>query len=310
MSRVPHDSPVIRTMLAHRSVRAFADEPLPDGVEETLREVMRRGPTSSALQTYTFVFVRDRAVRAGIRPWCGDQRWVEECPLLIIACSDQRRVEDAARARGYPYRASDLRILVSSVEDLTIAMQNASLAAQSLGLGTVMIGGVSNGAKEIHDLLDLPSRVVPLLGLCVGVPAPSQRDLEPRPRIPAELVFHTDRYRLSAEREAALLAEHDRAVAGRGYYEGRRLGWDAIHDEPAGEDPVPDDGYGWTEHVARKQARTWWTRFGPKILHDLEALGLRIVPRDPTSHDPTAPDATAPDPTAPDGPTGPERSTP
>ena len=292
MTHLPRINPVIRTVLSHRSVRAFADEPLPDGVEETLREVMRRGPTSSALQNYTFVFVRDRAVRADIRPWCGDQSWVEECPLLIIACSDQRRVENATRARGYPYRASDLRILISSVEDVTIAMQNASLAAQSLGLGTVMIGGVSNGAKEIHDLLGLPQRVVPLLGLCVGVPASSQRDLTARPRIPAELVFHTDRYDLSAEQEATLLAEHDRAVVQRGYYDGRRIEWDAIHDEPAGEDPVPHDAYGWTEHVARKQSRTWWTHFGPKILHDLEALGLRIVPRDGS---------------APSGLTGPER---
>lgn len=276
MSSVPHENDVIRTILAHRSVRAFTDDPLPEGVEDTLREVMRRGPTSSALQTYTFVFVHDRATRAAIRPWCGDQRWVEECPLLIVACSDQRRVENATAARGYPYRASDLRILVSSVEDLTIAMQNASLVAQSLGLGTVMIGGVSNGAKEIHDLLGLPQRVVPLLGLCVGVPAPSQHGLEARPRIPAELAFHHDRYDLSAEREAELLAEHDRAVVARGYYDGRRIGWDAIHEVPAGEDPVPYEAYGWTEHVARKQSRTWWTHFGPKLLHDLQALGLRI----------------------------------
>jgi len=276
MMRTPHTNETIRTLLRHRSVRAFSDEPLPAGVEATLREAMRRGPTSSALQTYTFVFVHDRTIRAHIRPWAGDQSWVEECPLLIVACSDQRRIENVTTARSYSYRASDLRILVSSVEDLTIAMHNASLAAQSLGLGTVMIGGVSNGAREIHELLGLPPRVVPLLGLCVGVPAESQRDLEARPRLPAELVFHDDRYALTAEREAELLAEHDRAVVERGYYHGRRIGWDAIHDGPVGEDPVPDEAYGWTEHVARKQSRTWWTRFGPKILHDLEAIGLRL----------------------------------
>lgn len=285
MTRTPHTNDTIQTLLSHRSVRAFSDEPLPAGVEATLREAMRRGPTSSALQTYTFVFVHDRAIRARIRPWAGDQRWVEECSLLIVACSDQRRVENVTTARGYPYRASDLRILVSSVEDLTIAVHNASLAAQSLGLGTVMIGGVSNGAKEIHELLGLPRRVVPLLGLCVGVPAASQRDLEARPRLPAELVFHDDRYALTAEREAELLAEHDRAVVERGYYDGRRIDWDAVHASPAGPDPVSDEAYGWTEHVARKQSRTWWSRYGPKLLHDLEAIGLRIRPDDEEPRD-------------------------
>ncbi len=285
MTSTLHSNDTIRTLLGHRSVRAFSDEPVPAGVEATLREAMRRGPTSSALQTYTFVFVHDRAIRARIRPWAGDQRWVEECPLLIVACSDQRRVENVTTARGYPYRASDLRILVSSVEDLTIAMHNASLAAQSLGLGTVMIGGVSNGAREIHELLNLPPRVVPLLGLCVGVPTDSQRNLEARPRLPAQLVFHDDQYALTAEREAELLAEHDRDVVARGYYDGRRIGWDAIHDGPAGDDPVPQEAYGWTEHVARKQSRTWWSRFGPKLLHDLEAIGLRIQDPDEKPRD-------------------------
>lgn len=276
MSDVNLENEVIRTILAQRSVRAFTDGPLPDGVAAVLKEVMRRGPTSSALQTYTFVFVHNRATRAAIRVWCGDQRWVEECALLIVACSDHRRVEKITVARGYPYRASDLRILISSVEDLTIALTNASLAAQSFGLGTVVIGGIANGAREISQLLALPPRVVPLLGLCVGVPAPSQRSLEARPRIPAELAFHEDVYDLRADREAELLADHDRAVIDRGYYDGRRIDWDEVQASSSTTDPVEYDAYGWTEHTARKQARTWWMSAGPKLLFDLQELGLRL----------------------------------
>lgn len=121
------------------------------------------------------MFVRNAESRARIAALAGGQPWIEACSLLIVGCSDQRRVENVTRVRGYPYHASDARMLVSSVEDLAIALQNASLAAQSLGLGTVMIGGISNGAKEIHEHLGLPQRVAPLLGLCIGTPASSQR---------------------------------------------------------------------------------------------------------------------------------------
>jgi nitroreductase len=163
----------INTITSHASVRRFKATPLAADLLELLKEVMRRGPTSSALQTYTIVFIQSLEIKETLQKYAGQQAFITESPLVIVACADLRRVRNITLTHGYPYRASDLRMLITSIEDLTIALQNASLTAQSLGLGTVMLGGVLNGSSEIAALLTLPRRIVPVLGLCVAdIPHP------------------------------------------------------------------------------------------------------------------------------------------
>lgn len=89
-------------------------------------------------------------------------------------------------------------------------------------------------------------------------------------------MFHGEGWSLSEEREAELLAAHDREVIARRYYEGRHIAWSSLHEMGSSDDPVKVDAYGWTEHVARKQTRAWWVEGGPKFLRDLRDLGLRL----------------------------------
>jgi nitroreductase len=235
---------------------------------------MRRSPSSSALQTYTVVLVRDKELRQAINKHAGNQPWIDECPLFIVGCADLRRVEAVTQAKGYPYRASDLRILISSTEDVTIAIQNASLAARSLDLATVMIGGVLNGTREIAELLNLPPRIIPLLGLCIGYTDAAWP--EARPRLPKSMVFHIDRYSLESDAEQQYLEQHDTEVVAQGYYHGRHIPITAI-DGTAKSDLVRESEYGWTEHVARKQARLWWLEASEKLASDFRMMGLRLI---------------------------------
>jgi nitroreductase len=265
----------IETILAHRSVRTYRSDPLSEAHLQLLTEAMRRGPSSSALQTYTVILITEQDLKEQLSHLCGDQAYIAQCPLFIVTCVDLRRVEKVTIARDYPYRASDLRILLSATEDVTIAVQNASLAAQSLGLATVMIGGVLNGSREIAALLGLPSRVVPVLGLCVGYSDEDPKTIPPRPRLPKEVVFHRERYQLSEQEEAKLLDRHDHEVISSGFYHARHIPYAELLPGAA-TDPVGPDGYGWTEHVARKQARVWWEGATEKLWTDLEAMGLRL----------------------------------
>lgn len=272
---------VAATILAHRSTRAFRPDPLSPEQLELLLQALQRGPSSSMLQTYTVVLVRDPERKRTLAELCGGQRWIEACPLFVVGCADLARVRDITAQRGHPYRADDLRGLLAATEDLTIALHNASLVAQAAGLGSVMIGGVLNGAREIADLLALPPRVVPLLGLCLGRPAEAPSPL--RPRLPRALVVHEERYALTVEQRDALLHEHDRELRARDYYRGRRIPIGAVRAEPPIPDPVPEEAYAWQEHVARKQARLWWRQAGPKLRADLAALGLELHSDEPAT---------------------------
>jgi len=263
----------LATVLTHASVRHFESEPLPDDVLAALEAALVRGPTSSALHSYTHVLVRDADRKRTLAHLAGDQPWIEQAPLMVVGCADLRRAREATHAQGYRYTAHDLRMLISATADLTVGLQNASLAAQSLGFGTVMIGGVLNGSLEIAQLLGLPARVVPLVGLAVGRPRDG-RWPAPRPRLPLPLLVHHETWSLDERAERELLAACDAETRARGTFEGRRIPWQTMG--LGGDDPVPEGDYGWLEHTARKQGRATWGPQGAKVDVDLPAQGLRV----------------------------------
>jgi FMN reductase [NAD(P)H] len=220
------------------------------------------------------VIVRDPERKRRMAFLAGDQPWIDRAPLLIVGCADLRRAREVAHAAGYRYTAHDLRMLISATADLTVGLQNASLVAQALGYGTVMLGGVLNGSLEIAEDLGLPARVVPLVGLSVGRPKGGHWPAA-WPRLPLRLLVRHESWSLDEGAEWALLAEHDAETRARGDFEGRRIPWAAMG--LPGEDPIPLGAYGWLEHTARKQGRATWIPQGEKVDVDLPAQGLRVI---------------------------------
>ena len=125
-------------------------------------------------------------------------------------------------------------------------MQNACLAAESLGLGTCYIGGIRNHPEQIISLLELPPLVFPISGMTLGWP-----DADPfiRPRLPVEAVLHWERYDTSEEEKH--LRAYDRAMIETGIYKGRQVPVPGIEGE------VED--YGWQEHSARRTSTAYRT---------------------------------------------------
>src|SRR5699024_5801221 len=66
------------------------------------------------------------------------------------------------------------------------------IAAESMGLGGVYIGGVRLNIEKLSELLELPKYVIPLVGLCIGYPAEEKAQL--KPRLPKEVVMHHNKY--------------------------------------------------------------------------------------------------------------------
>lgn len=91
--------------------------------------------------------------------------------------------------------------------------QNAMVAAESLGLGGVFIGGLRNHPHEVTELLSLPRFVLPLFGLCLGWP---DADPEVKPRLPLSLLVHENSYQ---PMDSQVLAGYDQHI--REYYQQR-----------------------------------------------------------------------------------------
>lgn len=101
--------------------------------------------------------------------------------------------------------------------DTALFSQNLVVAAESLGLGTVYIGGLRNKIAEVADLLQLPDMVYPVFGLCLGYPA---QDPEVKPRLPVNVVLKQEVYDDEADHD--LITDYDAHV--RDYYKTRTGG--------------------------------------------------------------------------------------
>src|SRR5206468_815071 len=69
----------------------------------------------------------------------------------------------------------------------------AVVALESLGLGSVYIGGIRNRPAEVAAELNLPPHVFALFGLAIGRPDPSA-PASVKPRLPQDAVLFRERY--------------------------------------------------------------------------------------------------------------------
>ncbi len=197
-------------LLARRaSVRKFLPQPIP---EETLARIVdhaRRAPTSSNLQAYSILVVRERASLQALAAFAGGQRQVAEAPALLVFCADLHRLSEVVALRGGSWPGDNLDLSLVAVTDAALVGMSASLLAESLGLGSVMIGGLRNDPEGVASHLALPPRVFVLFGLALGVPA----EYPPaKPRLPEGLVVFQERYG-EAPPDAAAIAEYDQHIA-------------------------------------------------------------------------------------------------
>ena len=141
----------------------------------------------------------------------GGQAHVERSPLFLVWLADLHRISEIADRRGtskdgIPY----LETFLSAVVDTALAAQNAVVAAESLGLGTVYIGAIRNQPNRVAEILSLPENVLAIFGMCVGWPD-AEVQTAIKPRLPQEVVLHRDVY-LSVENHLKSLEVYDREV--------------------------------------------------------------------------------------------------
>ena len=149
-----------------RSMRNFHPEPVDDELIGTIVRQAMKAPTTGNMQLYSVVATRrPESAVSGTKPGFGN-------------------------LQGFLY----------GLFDATILTQQISTIAELHGLGTCILGTTAFNAPEIADLLQLPSGVVPLLTLAVGVP---DGDGEPTERLPLDGVLHWEKYADPTDAEIA-----------------------------------------------------------------------------------------------------------
>lgn len=202
------DNDVLRLLRDRGAVRGYRPDPIPESWLNTLLAAGQRAPTSSNIQACSIVVVRDEQAKRRLAELAGNQQHIIDCPVYLALCADLTRAEHACRLHGTEFQGHTLEIgLVASIDAALVGM-TISLAAESMGLGSVMIGGMRNHPLEVAELLGLPPRAYVVFGLCLGFPV---KPPIPKPRVPLAAFVHHERYD-AATRDVAL-DEYDQTLA-------------------------------------------------------------------------------------------------
>lgn len=187
----------IETLTSHRSIRKYKDAPVSEEIIEQIVNAAQWSSTSSHFQAYTIINVKDPAKREAIAQAAGGQKWVINAPLFLVFCADLHRAQKYWLNKEDRVFSNNEFFIISTV-DATLAAQQAFIAAESLGLGGVYIGGIRNDLPAVSIALNLPDLVYPVFGMCLGYP-----DDNPglKPRLPLQAVYKVDSYDESGEDE-------------------------------------------------------------------------------------------------------------
>jgi nitroreductase len=208
--------PVLQLLASHASVRSFRPEPVPQELVRECVAAAQQAATSSNVQGYGLLQVRDPEVRAALAEAAGGQAQVREAGAFFVVHADQRRFRLMAEDLGRPFQPN-LEAFLVEVIDAALFAQNLVVALEARGLGTCYIGGLRNDLDRVRELLEMPRDVFPLFGLCAGTPAEQP---SVRPRLSVDAVLHLDRYPSDEEVRGAM-AEYDGRMAA--YYAERGL---------------------------------------------------------------------------------------
>jgi nitroreductase len=184
-------NPTIDRLSSHRSVRKFQDKPIEEKLFHTIVRAAQCAATSHHVQAYTIIRVQDKENRQQIADLAGPQPWVKQAPIFLVFCADLTRLEAACHRHGIAAEKGCAEQFVVATVDTALVAQNLMVAAESLGLGGVFIGGIRNDPQKVCDLLNIPDAAYPVFGMCLGYP---DHTPDIKPRLPLDLVLRDDSF--------------------------------------------------------------------------------------------------------------------
>ena len=192
----------LETLLNHRSVRAYSNKTLPKNTVELLVSAAQSASTSSNLQTWSLVSIKDPDRKNRLAILAGNQEYIRTCPLFLVWLADLSRLQMLGERRNMPIEGLNyLELLTVGMIDAALAAQNAAIAAESIGLNIVYIGGIRNNPEAVASELALPPRIFPVFGMCVGYEDENSKS-SIKPRLPQAAVLHQEKYNPSASNNA------------------------------------------------------------------------------------------------------------
>jgi nitroreductase len=229
------DNAWVKQVLLRRTHRRYSDKPVPEAVVRLVLAAAFSASSKSDYQQASVIRVEDRGQRDKLAALIPDMPWIGNAPVFLVFLGDARRLE---RISKHPVKNGTLEGFFNATVDAALALQTATLTAETLGLGTCPISVLRNHIEAVGEILTLPEKVFPVAGLCLGYPA-QQGFISVR--LSPEATVQQDWYNDS------------RTIPAVNAYDRRRDARHSIRDRQKSPDIFgAAEFYGWSEDKARQ----------------------------------------------------------
>jgi nitroreductase len=175
---------VLDAIWRRRTIRDYKMIPVDDETLQTILNAGRLAPSWANTQTTRFVVVKDTAIKTqladiAVRPGNRAIKALKTAPIVIAVCAELNK---AGFRDGQPHTNKGGFWYMF---DAGLAMENMVLAAETFGLGTLFVGGMS--AEKAESILGVPEGFAFVILMTLGYP---DEKPEARPRKDlSEVVF-------------------------------------------------------------------------------------------------------------------------
>ena len=146
---------VMELIKGRRSVRKYADRPVPDELVEQILEAGRWAPSGLNNQPWRFVVVREPGLRSRLAGFTRYGKVIEAAPVVIPVFIHKPSMYNE----------------VKDHQSLGACLQNMLLMAHGLGLGAVWLGEILNQAEAVRQALELGEEFELMAVVALGWPA-------------------------------------------------------------------------------------------------------------------------------------------
>ncbi|MFD2305817.1 nitroreductase family protein [Enterococcus termitis] len=184
----------LKLLKNRRSYRDFDENyVLPQADLQAILDAARQAPSWMNGQFYSIIVLQDEDLRKQLVEWNPGNPHMLKSSAFLIFVADLYRTDRVSTAKETAYQIEDtVEPLLIATTDAALALENAVIAVESLGLGSVVVGSIRKHGQEICQLLNLPEKTMPLFGLSIGKPTVEMRV---KPRLPEAAVVHFESYR-------------------------------------------------------------------------------------------------------------------
>jgi nitroreductase len=157
---------VLEVIRERRSIRRFAETPIPNDILGDIIEAVRWAPSWANTQCWELIVVKERSIRERLQDMMGTNNpataAIVDAPMVLALCAKQKLA-------GYYKDKATTKFGDWFMFDLGIATQNICLVAHSHGLGTV-IGGLFEHDKA-KEVVKVPEGYELVVLIPLGYPA-------------------------------------------------------------------------------------------------------------------------------------------